>query len=163
MRSFLIAVLRKLHVYITYCKVQGRRESKMCLKDIWNKHALVYTFDLRCNCLQKYTHVHSHLKLHNGAKILILSKVHILKISLFTKFTFSTCQFSQNSQFQNLIFDKIHIFKISFLTKFTILKSYFSLNSQFQNFIFDKIHIFKVSFFTKFTFFSNIKFLVISG
>ena len=36
----------------SYCRVQDRRESKRCLKGIANKHALVYTFDLRCSCLK---------------------------------------------------------------------------------------------------------------
>ena len=62
---------------------------------------------------------------HTGAKILNLSKnshfenltfhkIHIFKISCFTKFTFSKSHFSQNSHFQILIFHKIHIFKASF-------------------------------------------------
>ena len=42
---------------------------------------------------------------------LIFHKIHIFKMSFFTKFTFSKCHFSQNSQFQNLNFHKIHIFK----------------------------------------------------
>ena len=48
-------------------------------------------------------------------------KIHNLKISFFTKFTFSKSHFSQNSQFQFLIFHKIHIFKLSFFTKCTFL------------------------------------------
>ena len=59
---------------------------------------------------------------HTGAKIHILSKNHILKIPLFTKYTFLKLHFSQNSHFWNLIFHKIHIFEISFFTKFTFLK-----------------------------------------
>ena len=39
-------------------------------------------------------------------------KIHILKISFFSKFTLSKSHFSQNSHFQNLIFHKILIFKI---------------------------------------------------
>ena len=38
---------------------------------------------------------------HTGAKIL---KIHILNISLFTKFTFSKSHFSQNPYFSNIIF-----------------------------------------------------------
>ena len=41
-----------------------------------------------------------------------------LKISFFTKFTFSKSHFSQNSHFQKLIFHKIHIFKHQILTNF---------------------------------------------
>ena len=72
--------------------------------------------------------------LHTGGKILILSKNHILKFSIFPKFTILKSHFSQNSHFQNLIFHKINFFKASFFTKFTY---------------------FKVSFFTKFTFFKH--------
>ena len=57
----------------------------------------------------------------NCQKSSIDPKVHILKISLVTKFTFSKSYFPQNSYFQNLIFHKVHIFKISLFTKFTIL------------------------------------------
>ena len=46
---------------------------------------------------------------HIGAKILNYTKIHILNIVIFTKFTFSKSHFSQNSHFENLIFDKIHI------------------------------------------------------
>ena len=52
---------------MTYYKVQGRRESMMCLKDIGNKHALVYTFDLRYNFLQKYTHLELGRRSNNRA------------------------------------------------------------------------------------------------
>ena len=54
--------------------------------------------------------------LHTGAFPI---KNHILKISIFTKFTFATSHFSQNSHFKNLIIHKIHVSKISFCTKFT--------------------------------------------
>ena len=47
-------------------------------------------------------------------------KIHIFKISFFTKFTFRTSHFSQNSHSENIIFHKIHILK---------------------NFIFHKIHL----------------------
>jgi len=67
-----------------------------------------------------------------GAKIHILSKkFHILKIPIFTKFTFQKFHFSQNSHFYNLNFNKILIFEISFITKFTFLKYQFSQNSHF--------------------------------
>ena len=56
------------------------------------------------------------LSFHTGAKSSIYPKIHILKMSFFTKFTFSNSHFYQNSHFQILIFDKIHIFKISFFT-----------------------------------------------
>ena len=46
-----------------------------------------------------------------GQKFSICPKIDILKISYFTKFTFSKSHFLQNSQFQNLIFQKIHIFQ----------------------------------------------------
>ena len=69
---------------------------------------------------------------------LIFDKIHIFKISFFTKFTFSKFYFSQNSQFQSPTFHKIHMFKISFSTKFTILKYHFSQNSHFKNLIFHK-------------------------
>ena len=49
-------------------------------------------------------------------------KNHILKLSIFPKFTISNFHFWQNSHFQNLIFHKIHVFKISILTKFIFLK-----------------------------------------
>jgi len=62
-------------------------------------------------------------------------KIHIFKISFWTKFRFSKSYFSQNSQFQNLIFHKIHISKIPYLTKFTFK----------SNPIFHKIHIFQES------------------
>ena len=54
-----------------------------------------------------------------GQKSLIYPKIHILKISFFTKFTISKSHFSQNSHFQSVIFDRIHISKILFFTKFT--------------------------------------------
>ena len=55
---------------------------------------------------------------HTGAKILILSKNHMLKFSIFPKFTISKSH-------------RIHIFKISFSTKFTFSKSQFWQNSHF--------------------------------
>ena len=48
-------------------------------------------------------------------------KIHILKISFLTKFTFLKSYFRQNSDSQSHIFHKIHIFRISYLTKFTFL------------------------------------------
>ena len=57
-----------------------------------------------------------------GQKSSIYPKIHILKTSFFTKFTFSKSHYSQNSQFQSLICHKIHIFKVSFFTKFTFFK-----------------------------------------
>ena len=87
--------------------------------------------------------------LHAGAKIHIVSKnshienpnfhkIHILKISFFTKFTISKSHFLQNSHFQNLIFHKIHISKISFFTKFTFQISHSAQNSHSE--IFQKYH-----------------------
>ena len=70
-----------------------------------------------------------------GQKSSIYAKIHILKISFFTKFTFSKSHF----------FHKIHILKISI----------FSQNSHFRSLIFHKVHIFKVSLSTKFTFFKH--------
>ena len=52
----------------------------------------------------------------------IYPKIHILKISFLTKFTFFKCDFSQKSHFQSVIFYKIHIFKVQNSTKFTIFK-----------------------------------------
>ena len=59
-----------------------------------------------------------------GQKSAIYPNIHILKISLFTKFTIS---------------------KYPFFTILTIWKSHFSQNSQFQSLIFHKIHIFQTS------------------
>ena len=50
------------------------------------------------------------------------AKIHILKISIFTKFTLLKSQFSQNSPLWNLVFHKIHICEISIFSKFTFLK-----------------------------------------
>ena len=66
-------------------------------------------------------------------KSTIYPKIHIVKFSLFTKFTFSKSHYSQNSHFQNIIFHKIHSFKISFFIKFTFSKSHFSQKSHFSN------------------------------
>ena len=57
-----------------------------------------------------------------GQKSSFHPKIHILKISLFTKFTFSKSHLSQNSHSQSLIFHKIHILKVSFFTKLTFSK-----------------------------------------
>ena len=84
----------------------------------------------------------------------IYPKFHILKISIFSKFTYLKSYFSQKSIFQNLNFHKIRNFKMLFFTKFTFSKClfftkftfmelYFSQNSHFQNLIFHKIHISK--------------------
>ena len=62
-------------------------------------------------------------KIHAGAEIHILSKnshienpnfhkIHLSKISMFTKFTFQKSHFSQNSHLWNLNFLKIHIYEI---------------------------------------------------
>ena len=71
---------------------------------------------------------------HWGKNPKINPKIHILKTSFLTKFTF-----------QSLIFHKIRNFKISFFTKFTFSKTHFGQNSQFQSLIFHKIHIFQTS------------------
>ena len=85
--------------------------------------------DFPCND-QKYGGEHWFLffqvtyKIHTGAKILNLSKnshfpnlifhtIHIFKISVFSKFTYSKSHFSQNSPFQSVSFHKIHIFQTS--------------------------------------------------
>ena len=78
-----------------------------------------------------------------GQKSSIYPKIHILKISFFTKFTIS-------------------IFKSSFFTKITFSKYHFWQKSHFQNIIFHKIHIHK-TLFSHNSHFSNIKFSGISG
>ena len=68
---------------------------------------------------------------HWGKNPKINPKIHILKTSFLTKFTFLKSHSWQISHFENLIFHKIHISEISIFTKFTFLK---------------------ISIFTKFTF-----------
>ena len=64
-----------------------------------------------------------HFSPNSHFQNLIIHKIHIFKVSLFTKFTFPKSHFSPNSQFQILIFfHKIHNFKISFYTKFIFSK-----------------------------------------
>ena len=46
---------------------------------------------------------------HCGKNQHFIQKIHIMKIPIFTKFTFLKSQFPQNSHFCNLIFHKIHI------------------------------------------------------
>ena len=125
------------------------------------EHTLQNTLKKLLNLLGKYVwkvQIHDFLGVKRvcsftlGQKSSIYPNIHILKISLFTKFTISESHFSQNSHFQYLNFHKIHIFKTSIFTKFTFSKPHFSQNSHFQNLIFHKIHNFKVSFFTEFTF-----------
>ena len=101
-------------------------------------------------------------------KLIIYPKIHILRISIFTKFTFGKTHFSQNSHFENhnlhkihvseeLTFLKIHIYEISIFrkfrylkitsfTRFTFWKAQFSHNSHFWNINFHKIHILKNNF-----------------
>ena len=86
-----------------------------------------------------------------GQKFAIYPKIHILKISFFTKFANLKSHFSL-SHLWNLNFHKIHNSEISISTKITFLKSQFSQNSQFRNLIFHQIHNSEVTFFTKFTF-----------
>jgi len=69
-----------------------------------------------------------------------ISHLHF-KVTFFTKFTFSKSHSLQNHNFKVSFFHKIRIFKVSFSTKFAFSKPHFSQNS----------------------YFSNIKFLVISG
>ena len=71
--------------------------------------------------------------------------IHLLKISIFTKFTFLKSYFSQNSHFWRLNYHKIRISEDSIFTKFIFVKSYFLQNSHFWNIIFQKIHIFETS------------------
>ena len=80
--------------------------------------------------VMKNPHKLFHRLVTLGQNSSIHPKIHIFKISLFTKFTFS---------------------KSHFFTKFTFWKSQFWQNWQFQSLIFHKIHIFKISLFTKFT------------
>ena len=51
-----------------------------------------------------------------GQKSSSYPKVHILKTSFLTKFTFPKPHCWQNSHFESIIFHKIHIFRPSFLT-----------------------------------------------
>ena len=67
----------------------------------------------------------------------ISPKNHILKIPIFTKFTFLKSQLSQKSHIWNLNFHKIHVPKISIFSKVKI--------HIFWNLIFHKIHIFEIS------------------
>ena len=60
-----------------------------------------------------YSHDFDPLWYTLGQKSIFCPKIHILKISVLTKFTFLKSHLSQNSQFQSLIFDKIHIFQAS--------------------------------------------------
>ena len=66
-----------------------------------------------------------------GANSSFYPKNHMLKFSIFPKFTMSKSHFSQNSHFQNFVFHKVHVFIISLLTKFTFLKCHFSQNPHF--------------------------------
>ena len=69
------------------------------------------------HCIFRSMFASIHYRFTLWQKSSVYPKIHILKISLFTKFTISKPHFSQNSPFQNLIFHKIHILKISFFTK----------------------------------------------
>ena len=66
-----------------------------------------------------------NLSKNSHFKISFFDKIHLLKISFLTKFTFWKSHFWQNSHFANLIFNNIHNLDISFLTKFTFWNSHF--------------------------------------
>ena len=57
-----------------------------------------------------------------GQKSTFYPNIHIVKIPIFTKFTFLKSHFSRNSHFWNLNFHKIHISEITIVTKFTFFK-----------------------------------------
>ena len=74
-----------------------------------------------------------HFSQNSHFQNIIFRKIHIFKVSFFTKFTLSKSHFSQNSHFKSLVFHnyQIHTYKVSFLPKFTISKYHFSQNSHF--------------------------------
>ena len=87
----------------------------------------------------KFFCIKSHFSQNSHFENIIFDKIHIFKVSFFTKFTFWKYHICQNSHFQSLIFDKNLILKVSFFTKFTFWKYHFRQNSRSQSVLFQKI------------------------
>ena len=85
--------------------------------------------------IQKLPFWKYHFSQNSLFENIIFHKIHLWKISFFTKSTFSNSHFSQNSLFENIIIHKIRIFKHQILSNFWIKKWVFALFNNVKDYL----------------------------